>query len=134
MPQLPRRAALSLTALAATSVLGCGGADRVPTPETTEDQEIVLEWELNRCPELTSLVIVPRTTGMGGPVSLQAHGADPEGSVSYAWSAKAGSFTSETGNRTTYFCGEQGPQNLLLLLSDDDGCQIPALIVVECLD
>lgn len=46
---------------------------------------------LNRCPQITSLVVTPLETGVGGIVTMQASAEDPEGDpVSLEWSVTQG--------------------------------------------
>jgi hypothetical protein len=59
------------------------------------------EVVLNRCPQITSLIVSPLETGVGGIVTMQASAEDPEGDpVSLSWSVTRGEVerTEASGN------------------------------------
>jgi hypothetical protein len=74
------------------------------------------------CPALASWTISPQTAvANGGQIDIAATvtDADGEDTLSYLWSAVAGSFASSTAAATTYTCGAAGSQLLHLIVSDN---------------
>ena len=74
------------------------------------------------CPTLTSWSISPQTAAANGgqiDVSVVAADADTSDTISYAWSAGAGSFLNATSNSTTYTCATAGTQTLHVHVSDN---------------
>ncbi len=72
----------------------------------------------NSCPSITSAVIAPDQTSVGGTVAVSTTGADPDGdSLTYAW-GPAANFAAPTAASTTYTCTAAGTQTITLAISD----------------
>jgi hypothetical protein len=73
------------------------------------------------CPALASWTISPEAAAANGgqiDVSATATDADSGDTLTYQWSAPAGSFANAAATATTYTCGPAGSQVLHLLVSD----------------
>ena len=72
------------------------------------------------CPALTSWTISPAAAAAnGGRIDVTASATDADNdTLTYQWSAAAGSFASSTATTTTYTCGPVGSQVLHLIVSD----------------
>jgi len=76
----------------------------------------------NNCPTLAAWTISPEAAGAnGGQIDVAATAADGDSgdSLTYAWSASAGSFALSDAASTTYTCGAAGAQTLHLVVSDN---------------
>lgn len=76
----------------------------------------------DNCPTLTGWSISPQTAAASGgqiDISVVAADADTADTVSYAWSATAGSFLNATSAATTYTCAAAGTQTLHVHVSDN---------------
>jgi hypothetical protein len=74
------------------------------------------------CPVLTSSLISPLVTDIADPISVMATGSDADAgdTISFAWSATGGTFTSPTSASTSYQCpSTAGMQTLTLKISDN---------------
>ncbi|RKI72889.1 kelch-like protein [Corallococcus sp. AB049A] len=78
----------------------------------------------NAAPVITSLVASPATVAPGGMVALQATAQDPDSgdTLTYAWTAQAGSFSSASNLNTAWTAPAQpGPVVLTLTVTDSKG-------------
>jgi hypothetical protein len=76
----------------------------------------------DNCPVLASWSLSPlQTAAEGGTVDVAvgATDADPGETVSFAWTATAGTFTSTAAATTQYLCGAAGSQTLSVTISDN---------------
>jgi hypothetical protein len=76
----------------------------------------------DNCPALVSWSISPQQTAANGgtiDVSASASDADVSDTLTYAWAATAGTFTSGSTASTQYTCGAAGTQTLSLTISDN---------------
>jgi hypothetical protein len=76
----------------------------------------------DNCPALTSWSISPQQTAAnGGTIDVSATASDPDvgDTLTYNWSATAGTFASNTMSSTTYTCGAAGTETLSLAVSDN---------------
>jgi hypothetical protein len=74
------------------------------------------------CPALASWIISPETAAAnGGQVDIAATATDSDSgdTLTYLWSAAAGSFANSSASITTYTCGAAGSQVLQLTVSDN---------------
>ncbi|HXJ20568.1 MAG TPA: hypothetical protein VMT03_10070 [Polyangia bacterium] len=74
------------------------------------------------CPTLTAWMLSPQTAAANGgqiDVSVVAADADSGDTLSYSWSAGAGTFADSTAAATTYSCGASGNQTLQVSVSDN---------------
>ncbi|WNG47399.1 kelch-like protein [Archangium minus] len=87
----------------------------------------------NEAPLVDSLVATPTSVVPGGTVSLSASAHDPNAgdSVSYAWTAPAGSFAAPTQASTTWTASmTQGVVKLSLTVSDSRGAALTVSLTV----
>jgi hypothetical protein len=76
----------------------------------------------DNCPTLVSWSLSPQATAANGgtiDVSGMASDSDNGDTLTYSWSATAGTFVSNTSRATTYTCGAAGTQTLTLSISDN---------------
>jgi hypothetical protein len=88
----------------------------------------------NEAPIIQSVVASPTTVLTGGTVSLQATAQDPNAgdTLSFTWSAAAGSFASPTQPSTSWTApGTSGPVTLTLTVSDGHGASSSVSITVN---
>jgi hypothetical protein len=74
------------------------------------------------CPNLTSSLVSPQQTGLANPIDVMATASDSDVSdtLTYAWSATAGTFTSASSASTQYHCpATAGTQTLTLTITDN---------------
>ncbi|MES1207010.1 MAG: hypothetical protein ABUS79_13820, partial [Pseudomonadota bacterium] len=72
-------------------------------------------------PTITSVVVAPAQTAVGGPISVSVTASDPDigDTLTYAWTATAGSFANPTAQSTTYTSNVAGTQTLTITVSDN---------------
>jgi hypothetical protein len=94
----------------------------------------------DNCPSVGGWTLSPQSaTASDGTiaVSVEAADADPGDTLTYAWSATAGTFTAASQATTTYTCAAAGDQTLSVVISDNhtpSACTITATFpVVSCL-
>ncbi len=88
------------------------------------------------CPEvIMSLSPAEARIGAGVEVSAQVLRVDPGHTVSFAWSASAGSFAHASAAHTTFTCpgrDQAGPQTVSVTVSDG-ACEVTRALTVRCL-
>nr|WP_240672382.1 kelch repeat-containing protein [Corallococcus coralloides] len=90
----------------------------------------------NEAPVIEFVVAYPSTVAAGGTVSLYSSAYDPnlEDTISYAWSATAGTFASTTERFTSWTAPmSTGIQTLTLTVTDSRGLASSAILVVNVL-
>ncbi|RKG81634.1 kelch-like protein [Corallococcus sp. CA049B] len=90
----------------------------------------------NEAPIIDFVAANPSTVAAGGTVSLfsSAHDPNPEDTISYTWSATAGSISSPSERATTWTAPTStGIQTLTLTVTDSRGLASSALLVVNVL-
>ncbi|RKG81635.1 kelch-like protein [Corallococcus sp. CA049B] len=90
----------------------------------------------NEAPVIEFVVASPSTVAAGGTISLysSAHDPNPEDTISYAWSATAGTFASTTERFTSWTAPTStGIQTLTLTVTDSRGLASSAILVVNVL-
>ena len=90
----------------------------------------------NEAPLIDFVAANPSTVAAGGTVSLfsSAHDPNPGDTLTYAWSATAGTFASTTERDTTWTAPlSTGIQTLTLTVTDSRGLASSALLVVNVL-
>jgi len=95
--------------------------------------EVIIDVGLNVCPELEFLFVAPLKTGVGGTISVEANVVDPDNdTVSYAWTASAGSFDDPSPAATNYHCTQPGLHTLRLETNDGGDCEQQTVLQVAC--
>jgi hypothetical protein len=94
----------------------------------------------DNCPSVSGWTLSPQSAAANGgtiAVSVSAVDGDPGDTLSYAWSATAGTFTGASQAMTTYTCAAAGDQTLSVVISDNhtpSACTITATFpAVSCL-
>jgi hypothetical protein len=74
----------------------------------------------DRCPALASWFITPQDTTGTDPIDVAVTASDPDSgdTLTYAWTATAGSFMSPTSATTQYTCAATGAQTLQVAITD----------------
>ncbi|MGE6759827.1 kelch repeat-containing protein [Corallococcus interemptor] len=88
----------------------------------------------NEAPLIDFVAVNPSTVAAGGTVSLyaSAHDPNPEDTISYAWSATAGTVSAPTERFTSWTAPTStGIQTLTLTVTDSRGLASSALLVVN---
>ncbi|MBN8231857.1 kelch-like protein [Corallococcus macrosporus] len=76
----------------------------------------------NAVPSINSVVASVSTVAPGGSVYITANVTDPGDTLTYSWSAQAGTFTSPTGTATSWTApGTEGPVEFMLTVTDSHG-------------
>src|SRR5262249_18814103 len=72
-------------------------------------------------PSARCITPTPQQTMGSAPVDVSVTGTDPDmgETVTYAWTATSGSFSSTTSAMTTYTCGATGMQTLSVAITDN---------------
>jgi len=101
------------------------------TPKLTGG--VIVDGTFNNCPALTSYTVAPLAVATGGIITVGATASDldPMTTLTYAWTATAGSFASGTSAATTYTCSAGGAQTLTITVSDGN-CTDSASVPVTC--
>jgi len=95
--------------------------------------EVTLEAEPNVCPDVNSVLVAPRRTRVGSPISVEANAEDSDGdAISFAWTATSGSFAAPSSATTTYMCSDLGEQTLSVTINDEGNCASLHQTVVRC--
>jgi hypothetical protein len=85
----------------------------------------------NSCPDITSAVVAPEQTSVGGTVAVSTTGFDPDGnSLTYAW-GPAANFAAPTSASTVYTCTTAGVQPITLAISDGM-CKATVTLQITC--
>ena len=94
----------------------------------------------DNCPALSDWTLSPQSAAANGgkiDVSVGATDADTGDTLTYAWSATAGTFVGASLPTTKYTCGAAGDQTLTVVISDNhtpSACSITATFpVVSCI-
>jgi hypothetical protein len=84
------------------------------------------------CPTLTSSLVSPQTTAIVDPISVLATASDADGTdtLTYAWSATAGTFTSAASATTQYHCPATAGMQTLTVTITDNHAPTPCATVV----
>jgi 2',3'-cyclic-nucleotide 2'-phosphodiesterase (5'-nucleotidase family) len=93
--------------------------------------------KFNTCAQLTKTIVAPLVTGVGESIEVSAEAYDAEvDEIEYAWTATAGSFTSDSDAATTYTCDVEGSQSVRVTVSDDgfEYCKDSWTVNVTCGD
>ena len=75
----------------------------------------------DHCPTLAAWLIAPQQTATADPIDVTVTAADADvgDTLSYAWTATAGTFTSATAATTQYTCTTTGAQTLSVAVTDN---------------
>jgi hypothetical protein len=92
--------------------------------------------EGDNCPSITSAVVGPAETSVGGSAMVIATASDPDASetLTYAW-APAANFTTPGSSGSSYKCLAAGVQSFTLTVSDSHAptpCQTVATLTIKC--
>jgi hypothetical protein len=116
-------------------VLVCGGA-----PFVQGGGSVLVGGEVvagDSCPQLTSWSASPLQVLPGGTVDVAATAtdADPGDTLSYVWTASAGSFANPAAPATQFLCTPAGPAILTVTVSDNHSptpCTTAVSLAVSC--
>jgi hypothetical protein len=95
---------------------------------------VAVTGTINNCPVLTSYVVAPLTTEVGGAIKVNATASDLDAgsTLTYAWSTNGGgSFDTPAQAAATFTCTPRGSQTLKVAVSDGK-CTTDAEIAVNC--
>ena len=113
--------------------LTCGTGSQPKTTGTIGVTATLVEGD--NCPSITSAVVGPDETSVGGQamVDATAFDADVSETVSFAW-APAANFASPTAAKTTYTCLASGTQTFTLTVADSHvpSCTTTATMTIKC--
>jgi hypothetical protein len=75
----------------------------------------------DHCPTLTSWLVSPQAAAAPDPIDVTVGASDQDtgDTLSYAWSATAGTFTTATSATTQYHCAATGSQTLTVQVTDN---------------
>jgi len=103
---------------------------------------VTASGQIDNCPAVASYVVSPLATGVSGHISVNASGTDLDASdtVTYAWTATAGSFNTPGSASATFTCpATSGPVTLTITVSDNVApgtttpkCSTSKSIIVSC--
>ncbi|MEP6652026.1 MAG: hypothetical protein ABJA82_01625 [Myxococcales bacterium] len=130
-------AAFAVTANASTNVnvlLLCRNVNSSGT--------VVVNGQIDNCPAVTSYVVSPMATGVNGHIGVSASAADLDAAdtVTYAWTATAGTFNTPTASSATFTCpATSSVVTLTITVSDNAApgsttpkCSSSRTVVVNC--
>jgi hypothetical protein len=97
---------------------------------------------IDNCPIITSYVVSPLAVSAGGAIDVAAAAtdSDPSDTVTYAWTATAGTFDAAGTASTKYHCPAASSQQTLTITASDNidaasnapKCSTPTNIIVNC--
>lgn len=119
MPSAGATVSVSLT-------LNCGGGD------SRSDGDLVVNVRVNACPTV-DVVVTPMNVSVGDTMDLDAHAEDANGdTLTYQWSATAGTIDSPDDHHAHYTCTLAGPVTLTIEVDDGYDCDVIRHIDVTC--
>jgi hypothetical protein len=112
--------------------LACGTGSQPTVPGTVDITANVTVAD--NCPSITSAVVAPGQTSVGGTVSVSATGFDPDmgDSITFGWGPTASYFANPAAASTTYTCTLPGVQQIVLSITDSKGCIAQVPLMVNC--
>ena len=119
---------------AVTMTMTCGtGTQSVQTGNIGVTATLV---EGDNCPSITSAVVGPAETSVGGQAMVIATASDPDASetLTYAW-APAANFTTPGSSGSSYTCTASGVQTFTLTVTDSHtpmACSTTATLNIRC--
>lgn len=97
---------------------------------------------VDNCPIITSYIVSPLAVSAGGTIDVTAAAtdSDPSDTVSYRWTASAGTFDAAGTASTKYHCPAASSQQTLTITASDNidpasnapKCSTPTNIIVNC--
>jgi cysteine-rich repeat protein len=108
--------------------LQCRLPPGMPSPTTGS---IAISGSFNACPKVLAASADPTSTETTSAVTANAEDADGN-TLTFKWSAGAGSFADDTVASTTYTCGATGEQMLSVTVDDGKGCTHSKAVTVTC--
>jgi hypothetical protein len=113
--------------------LACGTATQPTVPGTIDITANVTVAD--HCPSITSAIVAPDQTSVGGTISVSATGSDPDvgDSITYSWGPTPSYFANPTAASTTYTCTLPGVQTITLSITDKAGCVARVPLMVNCI-
>jgi hypothetical protein len=113
--------------------LACGTGSHPTVPGTVNVTSNVAVAD--NCPSITSAVVAPGQTSVGGKVRVSATGTDPDlgDSITYSWGPTASQFANATAASTTFTCTLPGLQQITLSITDSRDCIAQVNLMVNCL-
>jgi hypothetical protein len=95
--------------------------------------KVLVNGEINVCPEVTFLYVAPLQTEVGGTMIVEASASDADGdTLAFAWTSTNGSFVNPALGTTTYNCSAPGDQTLTLTMNDQGDCSTSVDVAVRC--
>jgi hypothetical protein len=93
----------------------------------------IINGSFNQCPIITGATATPQAVAVGNSLELAATASDADmgDTVTFAWSAPAGTFSAPATAMTSYTCTQGGTQNITLTISDGQ-CGDTMVIPVDC--
>jgi cysteine-rich repeat protein len=108
--------------------LQCRLPPGMPSPTTGS---IAISGTFNACPKVLAASADPTSTETTSAVTANAEDADGN-TLTFKWSAGAGSFADDAVASTTYTCGATGEQMLSVTVDDGKGCTHSKAVTVTC--
>jgi cysteine-rich repeat protein len=108
--------------------LQCRLPPGMPSPTTGS---IAVTGTFNACPKLLAASADPTSTETTSAVTANAEDADGD-TLSFKWSAGAGTFADAAVASTTYTCGATGEQMLTVTVDDGKGCTHSKAVTLTC--
>jgi len=102
----------------------------VDAEPATGETSLVISADIELCPIVTEVSIVPLEVLIGGQIQVTA-AANMEG-AQFLWLAASGHFEDPTATTTHYVCESGGEQALTLVISEGVSCQTPVGLRVMC--
>lgn len=137
----PRKRALYTVgqlALCALSVAlaACGSADH-PLPDTPDasPEQAEVSSGVNVCPSFQGSLVMPGHVQVGDAAYIVVRASDPDApdsSLTFAWSAAKGRFSSPDKAQTSYRCETPGVARLTVTATDRQGCESQLTLSVDC--
>lgn len=97
------------------------------------DGAVIIDIEINLCPEITYLTASPLGIGVADTSEVMATVADGDGDpLTHLWTATSGTFIDPTSLATTYTCVETGSHTITFTVRDPEGCSDAKHIPLTC--
>ncbi|MEN9580756.1 MAG: hypothetical protein RJA70_3765 [Pseudomonadota bacterium] len=95
---------------------------------------LLVNGQVNVCPQIEELSVLPADTVVGSTVSLLASASDPDeqpAALTYVWAASGGQVTDLGNDGSTWSCEQPGTHSVSLTVSDGD-CEDTVVTSVTC--
>ncbi len=92
---------------------------QIQCANTPQQGEVDVSGNFVLCPTISSAIAAPATVNVGGTIQVNANAQNLSGgTLTYAWTATAGSFADPTAAGTAYMCSAAGAQTLTIKASN----------------